>query len=91
MVMDGHGNCDLHVYCDRGVHTVVAINGRSGMVTVTVTSMDTVTGGYKRWWPSMDGHSNCDVHGYCDSGTVGGGWWWPSMDGHVCGILHLVP
>jgi len=55
--MDGHGYIyyDIHGHCDRGVCTVVSIHGWSGMVTATVTSMDTVTEGYAQWCPSMDG------------------------------------
>ena len=45
----GHSDCDIHEYYDRGVRTVVTIHGWSGMVTVTVTSMDTVTEGYAQW------------------------------------------
>ena len=29
MVMDGHGNCDIHGYCDGGVCTVMSIHGWS--------------------------------------------------------------
>jgi len=48
MVMDGHGYCDIHGHCDRGVCTVVSIHEWPWMVTVTatVTFMDTVTEGY---------------------------------------------
>ena len=53
IVMDGHGYCDIHGLCDKGVYTVVSIHGWTGMVTATVTSMDTVTKGYAQWCPSL--------------------------------------
>jgi len=68
--MDGHGYCDIHGHCDRGVCTVVSIHGHcdrgvctvvsihgwSWMITATVAFMDAVTEGYAQWCPSMDGH-----------------------------------
>ena len=69
MVTDGHGYCDIHGHCDRGVCIVVSIHGWSWMVTANVTSMDTMTEGYAQWCPSMDGHVYCDIHGHCDRGV----------------------
>ena len=69
MVRDGHSDCDVHGYYDRGVHTVASVHVWSWMVTATVTSMDTMTEGCTQWRPSTDGHSYCDVHGYYDRGV----------------------